>query len=56
MTVAIPPVATPPTEPAELTRLSPRSFVPLAASMLAVFAALLAQQTVIDAAQRWRER
>lgn len=37
-------------------KLSPRSFVPLAASMLAVFAALVAQQAVIDAAQKWRQR
>ncbi len=37
-------------------KLTPRSFVPLAASMLAVFAALLAQQAVIDAAAEWRKR
>ena len=42
--------------PSSPSVLSPRSFVPLAVSMLAVFAALIAQQTVIDAAQRWRER
>ena len=37
-------------------KLTPRSFVPLAASMLAVFGALFAQQAVIDAAEKWRKR
>ena len=37
-------------------KITPRSFVPLAASMLAVFGALLAQQALIDAAQKRRER
>lgn len=45
-----------PSRPKPIPRLSPRSFVPLVASMAAVFAALLAQQTVMDAAQKWRER
>ena len=37
-------------------KLTPLSFVPLAASMLAVFGALFAQQAVVDAAEKWRNR
>ena len=36
--------------------LTPRAFIPIAVSMLAVLAAMFAQQLIIDAAQRWRER
>lgn len=41
-------------EPA--TPLTPRAFLPVVLSMVAVSAALFAQHLFIDAAQRWRER
>ncbi len=44
------------TNTAKSTSLTLRSVLPLAASMIAVFGALIAQQVVIDAAQRRRER
>ena len=45
-----------PLAPKPAAALSALSFVPLAASMIAVFGALLAQQAVIDAAEKWRNR
>ena len=48
--------STTPVQSASTAVLSPRALLPLLLSMAAVFTALLAQQAVIDAAEKRRER